>query len=695
MLTLRDLQSSKSHAVPPAGSVIGREGGDADITVRTASVSKKHARVYFEDGTWFLEDLRSANGTFVDNEKIAEPLPLKVKTVFDLAGYRFEVASIVEDKEEAAGEEEDASGRTFTGTSPEPPPEPRRAPRLAGGRPPPRAVPTDQQKTTAGKAPAKPATAPKATVADQAAAEEHEEEHEDEQADKPEAEEGEQGAGDESEQPEGGEPDAEEPAEATREQKGVPPAAEEAAAASTDDLKDPKAAAGKVLADLPKAIGYYMIAVPKLLFNPKGTILKSVDDQPFPGIDGMPLIAWALPGLAGAVAVQMVCSFIALLITTIRTGFSFGAILVSLITMVVAPIIAGVVGGLCVAFLYHRVTAWFIKLLKGESDLKSRTNYLIFFQGTVILSIVPTAVGILLGALAFIPFVGPLLQLVPIVLQLAAVLITLGATYVWFKYFKVHPIIPKIILVLAALAALGTVFSALGTIGAAISSIRGGGSAPAVTVGDGPKAAEEPSDGDEDSTDAKPLDPKVKKQVEDAKKAAAKAIADGKKAAEEGKEAAEDAAKEAKEAADKAVKEAKEAAAKPEKPAKEAPKKEPEPEPEPKKVAATPTPAPNAEGSDAAPATEPTGDQTPYQRWAAKRAFVEKTLDADPTLLTKDLGLATLYRQFSDKQKDIRKKIGGKNGIAEDDLFNRRKAEAETFSQTGKLMDELYSKVHK
>ncbi|MGC4121388.1 MAG: FHA domain-containing protein [Myxococcales bacterium] len=692
MLTLRDLQSNKSHAVSPAGSIIGREGGDADITVRTASVSKKHARVFFEDGAWFLEDMRSANGTFIDNEKIAEPHQLQVKTVFDLAGYRFEVASIVEDQEEA-GEDEDASGRTFTGTSPEPPPEPKRpAPRLGpGGRPPPRAAAPDQGKTTAGK-PAKPA--PKPTM-EQSAFED----------DDPPADAAEKSEGEEQEEPANsgesptpeGEP--EDSAASTSQQKGVEPAAEEAgAAANPDDLKDPKAAAGKVMKDLPKAIAYYMAAVPKLLFNPKGTILKSVDDQKFPGIDGLPLIAWALPGMAGAVAVQMVCSFIALLITTVRTGFSFGAILMSLIMMVVAPVISGVVGGLIVAFLYHRVMAWIIKLLKGESDLKSRTNYLIFFQGIAILTIVPTAAGILFGALTFIPFVGPLLMLVPIVLQLAASLISLGATYVWFKYFKVHPIIPKIILVLAALAALGTVFQSLGAIGAAISSIRGGGSAVSAADVKDAAAAAAAAAGDEDSTDAQPLDPKIKKQIEDAKKAGAKALADaqkaGKEAAEAGKDAVEDGAKDAKEAAEKAGEKIKEAV-KAEKQPKEASKKEPaaEPEPEPKKVAATPTPGPDAEGSNAAPAE--TGDQTPYQRWAAKRNAVEKALDADPTLLSKDQALAALYRQFSEKQREIRKKIGGKTGIAEDDLFSKRKAEAETFSQTGKLMDELYSKVHK
>src|SRR3954468_7755529 len=107
MLTLRDLQSSKTHQIPPAGIVLGREGGDADITVRDKSVSKHHARLYAMDGEWWLEDLNSANGTFVDDQKISGPVPLGPGVAFTLSNYQFEVVKIAGTD---AGQEDDANG---------------------------------------------------------------------------------------------------------------------------------------------------------------------------------------------------------------------------------------------------------------------------------------------------------------------------------------------------------------------------------------------------------------------------------------------------------------------------------------------------------------------------------------------------------------------------------------------------------
>src|SRR5579871_6355009 len=113
MLTLKDPQLSQTHDIPADGATIGREGGDADITVRSASVSKKHARLYASNGGWWLKDLGSANGTFVGKDRISKPTEVRQGTVFTLSGYRFEVAGIQAED----GREEDA-GATVTGLPP-------------------------------------------------------------------------------------------------------------------------------------------------------------------------------------------------------------------------------------------------------------------------------------------------------------------------------------------------------------------------------------------------------------------------------------------------------------------------------------------------------------------------------------------------------------------------------------------------
>lgn len=40
--------------------------------------SSRHARIYPENGQWYVEDLGSTNGTFVGRTKIAEPTPVTI-----------------------------------------------------------------------------------------------------------------------------------------------------------------------------------------------------------------------------------------------------------------------------------------------------------------------------------------------------------------------------------------------------------------------------------------------------------------------------------------------------------------------------------------------------------------------------------------------------------------------------------------
>jgi eukaryotic-like serine/threonine-protein kinase len=54
---------------------IGRTAGN-DIILPDPTVSRHHARLAFHNGQWFLEDLKSSNGTFVNSVRIARPAPL-------------------------------------------------------------------------------------------------------------------------------------------------------------------------------------------------------------------------------------------------------------------------------------------------------------------------------------------------------------------------------------------------------------------------------------------------------------------------------------------------------------------------------------------------------------------------------------------------------------------------------------------
>ena len=48
---------------------IGRTD-DCEVCIKNEHVSRKHAEVVFENGAWLIRDLHSANGIFVNGEKV-------------------------------------------------------------------------------------------------------------------------------------------------------------------------------------------------------------------------------------------------------------------------------------------------------------------------------------------------------------------------------------------------------------------------------------------------------------------------------------------------------------------------------------------------------------------------------------------------------------------------------------------------
>jgi signal transduction histidine kinase len=63
---------------------LGRESDDIPLTDRT--VSRRHAQLYSDNGAWVLEDLKSANGTYVNGVRVREPIRLKHGDQLKLGG---------------------------------------------------------------------------------------------------------------------------------------------------------------------------------------------------------------------------------------------------------------------------------------------------------------------------------------------------------------------------------------------------------------------------------------------------------------------------------------------------------------------------------------------------------------------------------------------------------------------------------
>jgi pSer/pThr/pTyr-binding forkhead associated (FHA) protein len=57
--------------------LVGRNP-EATLVLDDDYASGRHARIYPQDGRWYVEDLGSTNGTFLGRERISSPTPLSV-----------------------------------------------------------------------------------------------------------------------------------------------------------------------------------------------------------------------------------------------------------------------------------------------------------------------------------------------------------------------------------------------------------------------------------------------------------------------------------------------------------------------------------------------------------------------------------------------------------------------------------------
>lgn len=69
---LIDRQSGRSYRVEAPVAIIGRERSQADVVLRDPNVSRRHAELHYDGRHWHVADLRSTNGTLVNDIDVDE-----------------------------------------------------------------------------------------------------------------------------------------------------------------------------------------------------------------------------------------------------------------------------------------------------------------------------------------------------------------------------------------------------------------------------------------------------------------------------------------------------------------------------------------------------------------------------------------------------------------------------------------------
>ena len=69
------IMGGRSYRFHQDTTTIGRTNGN-DLVISGPTVSRHHARLWFDQGRWYLEDLGSVNGTLVNNMRVYQRQPV-------------------------------------------------------------------------------------------------------------------------------------------------------------------------------------------------------------------------------------------------------------------------------------------------------------------------------------------------------------------------------------------------------------------------------------------------------------------------------------------------------------------------------------------------------------------------------------------------------------------------------------------
>ena len=104
IIILQGPEAGRHFPMPHERATLGRNS-DCVVSLSGKQFSRQHARIYYQDGQHFLEDLNSSNGTFVNGTRLTahRPSPLGDRDTFQIGNYllalRPEPPTMQEDQE--------------------------------------------------------------------------------------------------------------------------------------------------------------------------------------------------------------------------------------------------------------------------------------------------------------------------------------------------------------------------------------------------------------------------------------------------------------------------------------------------------------------------------------------------------------------------------------------------------------------
>ncbi|MBN1962353.1 MAG: FHA domain-containing protein [Deltaproteobacteria bacterium] len=451
-IQLKD-HTGKIHRVPAEGAIFGRDRTRCDVVLPDIGVSGVHAKIYWRQGRWFLEDLHSSNGTFLGEKRVNGPVELARGAAFGLFRWRFEVTDISSTSTDAIIPELTDGSKTsaldMPSISRQPDSQSRRDVARAAAI---KHIPTEVQPSI--KVNAAPASAPItgapssdavfANISDEKIATVRKATINEVAISKP------------ITQPS---PAVTKETSALTVQEVQSITIDDTVASFKDELSQFQLP--RLFAGIKAAIAYYFMAIPKLAVRPFAFVRASIDNPQHEAMRAVDIVGWAIP----ATLISSLAPLVASLILSVVHGHLniVNQVVISPLIAIISAIIASIIIG----FLWHPLLHWFVAKLGGQSTALLRSNMFVTCYSAVPLISIASAVGIIvtLAPLQALNLVGPLLSIL-------AVGIVILVSYRWYQKFEVAKWFLIVILVLGAASTFSHVRSIVGVSQATIAQIR-------------------------------------------------------------------------------------------------------------------------------------------------------------------------------------------------------------------------------